>query len=74
MQPPYDNSQHLHIGYYENNYDIEAIGYKRVDEDIWDVYFNFESYGINHISLEKEINMDEYASYYAFSIYKRNPT
>lgn len=74
MKPPYDTSQHSHIGYYENGYDVEAIGYKRVDEDVWDVYFNFAFYGIEHISLEKELYMDEYTGYYVFSIYKHNPT
>ncbi|WP_431800867.1 DUF3986 family protein [Halobacillus andaensis] len=27
----YDETQHLHIGYYEDSWDLEVIGYKRAD-------------------------------------------
>lgn len=74
MKPTCDDSKHSHIGYYEDDYDIEAISYKRVGEDVWDVYFNFVFYGVERIPLEKEIYMDDYAGYYVFSIYQENPS
>lgn len=42
----YEPDCHLHIGYYEDNDDFEATAYKRVNEDMWDIYFDFEVYGL----------------------------
>ncbi|MFX3624811.1 MAG: DUF3986 family protein [Ectobacillus sp.] len=40
MEHSYEDG-HLHLGYYEDGHDLEAIAYKRKGEDIWDVYFDF---------------------------------
>ncbi|WP_338471636.1 DUF3986 family protein [Niallia sp. XMNu-256] len=52
----YDNRYHLHIGYYENNNDVECVALKRQFEDVWDVFFDFEHYGYripeNTLSIE----------------------
>ena len=42
----YDDKYHLHVGYYENNCDYESIAYKRLSEDVWDVFFDIEQYGL----------------------------
>ncbi|KFN02239.1 hypothetical protein DJ93_4083 [Bacillus clarus] len=34
----YDSSQHNHIGYYEDGYDLELIAYKKINESVWDAY------------------------------------
>ncbi|MGD6847297.1 DUF3986 family protein [Rossellomorea aquimaris] len=38
----FDSKQHLHIGYYENDLDIEAIAYKIKSEDKWIVFLDSE--------------------------------
>lgn len=43
----YDETQHLHISYNENGLDLEAVGFKQLDRDVWDVYFNFEEHNID---------------------------
>ncbi|MFI8575417.1 DUF3986 family protein [Rossellomorea aquimaris] len=50
----YDDKYHLHLGYYENNCDYESIAYKRLSEDVWDIFFDIEQYG-----LEKTIEVNE---------------
>ena len=42
----YDDRYHLHLGYYENGFDIEAIAFKRKSQGIWDIFFDFEQYGL----------------------------
>lgn len=32
-------TKHLHISYNKKGLDLEAIGLKRLDVDMWDVYF-----------------------------------
>ncbi|MDT9027309.1 DUF3986 family protein [Rossellomorea yichunensis] len=54
MDIKYDDKYHLHLGYYENNCDYESIAYKRLSEDVWDVFFDIEQYG-----LEKTIEVNE---------------
>ena len=43
----YDEAQHLHISYNKKGLDLEAVGLKRLDIDVWDVYFNFQDHGID---------------------------
>ncbi|MCY9389813.1 DUF3986 family protein, partial [Bacillus haynesii] len=43
----YDETKHLHISYNKKGLDLEAIGLKRLDVDMWDVYFNFQDHSIN---------------------------
>lgn len=40
----FDETMHLHVGYYENNLDIEGIFLKVLDEDIWCLFYNDEEY------------------------------
>ncbi len=44
MKSIYEQHQHAHLGYYENGYDLEAIGYKKVGIDEWDIFFEPEHY------------------------------
>ncbi|MDQ0229037.1 DUF3986 family protein [Metabacillus malikii] len=62
----YDDRYHLHIGYYENGHDIEAIALKRLNEDIWDIFFDFEFYGFQ-VPTEKSERL-EYFGIKIFSI------
>ncbi|MFB5164656.1 DUF3986 family protein [Parageobacillus toebii] len=34
----FDPNQHLHLGYYENNVDLEAVAYKIQNENKWVVF------------------------------------
>jgi hypothetical protein len=43
---PYDESQHLHVGYYEHGHDLEAVALKVKGRDLWHVFFPFEDYGL----------------------------
>jgi len=36
----YDSRYHLHLGYYENGHDLEAVALKQEKEAVWDVFFN----------------------------------
>lgn len=38
----FDSTMHLHLGYYENHYDIEAVAYKIVNKDVWYVFIEKE--------------------------------
>lgn len=66
----YEHSQHLHIGYYENGYDLEVIAYKKVDEPIWDVYIEeYESEGTKLFDYVKQNSIGEYVQGYGFKIF-----
>lgn len=47
----FDERFHLHVGYYENNYELEAIFLKQQDQDVWYLFFENEVY---HLKLPKE--------------------
>ncbi|CAM4358559.1 DUF3986 family protein [Bacillus manliponensis] len=49
MKNIYEQHQHAHIGYYENGYDLEAIGYKKEGVDEWDIFFESKHYKDVHI-------------------------
>ena len=34
----YETHQHMHIGYYEDGYDLEVTAYKKINKPIWDVF------------------------------------
>lgn len=42
----YDERYHLHLGYYKNGFDLEAIAFKRQSDSIWDIFFDFDQYGL----------------------------
>ena len=52
MEYEYDDSVHLHLDYFGTECDMESIAYKRKNEDVWDVYFNFGVYGIQKDDVE----------------------
>lgn len=58
----YDEGYHLHLGYYENGYDLEAVAFKRKADDIWDVFFNFEQYGLRPIGQENDMSSEEFGT------------
>lgn len=57
----YDDKYHLHLGYYENECDYESIAYKRLSEDVWDVFFDFKQYGLENTT-EKMISLEEFGT------------
>jgi Protein of unknown function (DUF3986) len=57
MEIVYDDKYHLHIGYYENNLDYESVAYKRLSEDVWDIFFDFKQYGIKNTTQENELTL-----------------
>ncbi|MED0761468.1 DUF3986 family protein [Aneurinibacillus thermoaerophilus] len=72
MSDQYDHNIHLHIGYQDENYDIEVIAFKKKDADIWDVYINFEENSILvNKSLTNSPKIDPFG-YYAFSIIQKD--
>ncbi|MDM5338504.1 DUF3986 family protein [Fictibacillus enclensis] len=52
----YDDRYHMHLGYYENGFDLEAVAFKRQSQEIWDIFFDFEHYGLNNAVQEAESN------------------
>lgn len=40
----FDETIHVHVGYYENNHEIEGIFLKVLNEDIWCLFYNEEEY------------------------------
>ncbi|WP_186580202.1 DUF3986 family protein [Aquibacillus kalidii] len=51
----YDDRYHMHLGYYENGFDLEAIAFKRQAQEIWDIFFDFEQYGMKKTIQESEL-------------------
>ncbi|WYP26754.1 DUF3986 family protein [Alkalihalobacillus sp. FSL W8-0930] len=42
----FDETKHMHVGYYENNHDIEGILLKALDKDIWCLFYNDKEYEV----------------------------
>ncbi|MDV2686792.1 DUF3986 family protein [Alkalihalophilus lindianensis] len=42
----FDENLHLHVGYYEDDQDIEGIFLKVYEKDIWCLFYNDETYEI----------------------------
>lgn len=42
----YDEDAHVHLGYYEDGHDFEAIALKVSEEKAWHVFFAFAQYGL----------------------------
>ncbi|MGM9988248.1 MAG: DUF3986 family protein [Bacillaceae bacterium] len=68
MSLSYDKTCHWHIGYYSEQVDFEAIAYKYEDKDIWDVFFEFEEYGLVVPEKYKDCFFEHYG-YMVFSFY-----
>ncbi len=51
----YDDSCHMHLGYYENGFDLEAVAFKRQSQEIWDIFFDFKQYGLKKPVQENEL-------------------
>ncbi|UQX57117.1 DUF3986 family protein (plasmid) [Cytobacillus pseudoceanisediminis] len=43
----YEDKYHMHLGYYEKGFDLEAVALKRHSQATWDVFFDFRFYGFN---------------------------
>ncbi|WP_246944935.1 DUF3986 family protein [Bacillus pinisoli] len=54
----YDDRYHLHVGYYENGFDLEAIALKRKSHEVWDFFFDVEQYGLSHLVQDREFYLD----------------
>lgn len=54
----YDDRYHMHLGYYESNYDFESVALKRQSEEVWDIFFDFKQYGFINIAPENEISLE----------------
>ncbi|PFA25680.1 hypothetical protein CN373_00485 [Bacillus cereus] len=67
MSSLYDPRYHLHLGYYENKYDFEAIAYKQKENNIWDIFFDFKMY---MLALPAEYSKQSYENHgvHIFSI------
>ncbi|WP_226665253.1 DUF3986 family protein [Metabacillus litoralis] len=46
MSEKYDPRYHLHLGYYEDSYDLESIAFKIQSQDVWDIFFDFKFYNL----------------------------
>ncbi len=42
----YEDRYHMHLGYYENGFDLEAVAFKRQSQEVWDIFFDFKEYGL----------------------------
>ncbi|AIK38867.1 DUF3986 domain-containing protein [Bacillus pseudomycoides] len=69
MKYEYDDSMHLHLDYFGDEFDVESIAYKRKHEDVWDVFFNFAFYGIPLVQVQEDEFMDDYSGYRVFSVH-----
>ncbi|MBM7602960.1 hypothetical protein JOC75_000930 [Metabacillus crassostreae] len=58
MSVKYDPRYHLHIGYYEDHHDFESIAYKVLDQDVWDIFFDFTYYNLHNHCINQEKNID----------------
>ncbi|MFE8698759.1 DUF3986 family protein [Cytobacillus sp. FJAT-53684] len=58
----YDGNYHLHLGYYENNNDIECVALKRESEDVWDVFFDFKQYGFQNLTPKNSLSIEGFGS------------
>ena len=64
----YDSSQHYHIGYYEDGYDLEVTAYKRINEPVGDAYI--PHYEVNDFYKKvEEMKLGEYIDKYGIMVY-----
>ncbi|HDR7795254.1 TPA: DUF3986 family protein [Bacillus luti] len=64
----YDPSQHYHIGYYEEGYDLEVIAYKKINEAVWDAYIPDYEAGSFYQKVS-EMKLGEYVKNYGIKVY-----
>lgn len=50
----YEERYHLHLEYYEDGFDLEAIAFKRETQQIWDIFFDYEQLGLKKPELLTE--------------------
>jgi len=62
MEIKYDDQYHLHLGYYENECDYESVAFKRLSEDVWDVFFDFKQYGLKNTIQENELSLEGFGA------------
>jgi|GEM_PF-520848 len=64
----YDSSQHYHMGYYEDGYDLEVTAYKRIHEPVWDAYIPHYEVDDFYKKVE-EMKLGEYIDDYGIKVY-----
>uniref|UniRef100_UPI00402A6B2C DUF3986 family protein n=1 Tax=Bacillus sp. DX2.2 TaxID=3073452 RepID=UPI00402A6B2C len=64
----YETQQHMHIGYYEDGYNLEVIAYKKTDKLIWDVFIEEYEAGFLYEYASKH-KLGEYLAGYGRKIY-----
>lgn len=52
MKVLYDDRYHMHLGYYEKGFDLEAVALKRQSQATWDVFFDFHFYGLKKLFMK----------------------
>jgi hypothetical protein len=57
----FDERYHLHVGYYRENHDIEAVFFKVKEENVWCLFFESEFYNI-------ELSNDKYSRSSEFGV------
>ncbi|WP_044895236.1 DUF3986 family protein [Bacillus alveayuensis] len=62
----FDSNQHLHLGYYENNVDLEAVAYKIQNENKWVVFLDHEQ---DTTLVQKILNQYNYHEKYGYKIF-----
>ena len=56
----FDDSIHLHVGYYEDGYDLEGIFLKVTQEPIWCLFFNHNTYNLTLHHPERYPKSDDF--------------
>ncbi|PKG24362.1 DUF3986 family protein [Niallia nealsonii] len=64
----FDPDQHLHIGYYENGFDLEAVAYKVLGEDKWVIFWPNDQKCEFNKNILSSCNFHPYFGYEIFSI------
>lgn len=74
INPDNYSEQHQHIGYYENNCDIECVALERKIDGSWDVFFNdFKSeIECEELFLNKNILKDKTFGIFLFNTNERD--
>lgn len=62
MKVLYDDRYHMHLGYYEKGFDLEAVALKRQSQATWDVFFDFHFYGLKKTIHENDIFLKDFGT------------
>jgi hypothetical protein len=62
---------HLHLGYYQEGHDLEAIAFKRKGIHTWDIYFDSDQY---NLPIDKGSNYTPYFGYKILVVHSQELT